>query len=805
MDLYEKSMVTLQLPEVLEMLASEAVSDSAKEQCRSLRPADTLIEARKRQSETTAAKEMMVLKGSPGFSGIRDVRASLSRADLGGMLNTRELLDVAEVLRCARLAAAYGKGQSGRNSLDWLFRSLSGNAYLEERIFSAIPAPDEIADLASRELSDIRRKMRAASERVRDALQKIISSPAYAKALQDPIITTRSDRYVVPVKAERKGEVPGLVHDVSSSGATVFIEPMAAVKANNELRELKAKEKQEIERILMELSADCARFRDDISSDFTALTSLDSIFARAKLSYRLDCGEPEIGGPALRLKRARHPLLDQSKAVPIDVTLGEDYDTLVITGPNTGGKTVSLKTMGLLSVMALCGLHIPTSDGSCTPFYTKVLADIGDEQSIEQSLSTFSAHMSTIVRILEECGENTLLLFDELGAGTDPEEGAALAVSIIENARARGAVTAATTHYAELKVYATTQSGVQNAGCEFNLETLRPTYRLLTGVPGKSNAFEISRLLGLPEEIIEDARGRLSAETVRMEDVLTRLERQRQFLDAEKEETDRKLQEAETLRQEAGKLRDELSQRYEKADERARREARAILEEARREAEKVFEELDRIRKLESSENDHRRVNEARAALRRSLNTADERFRQGSDSLPEIEQEKAPDRPVAVGDTVRIPSMGVRATVLSVSGDGMLELQAGILKVNVRRDEVVLLSSNTGGAVNGSKKKKSGSVSSGGSKYSHTELRESAISSQIDLRGMETLEAIPVLEKYLDSAVMLRMESVTVIHGKGTGALRTAVQQALRRNKSVKSFRLGRYGEGETGVTVVELK
>lgn len=789
MELYEKSLQTLELPAVLEMLASEAVSESAKETCRALRPADNAYDVSRRQGQTSAAKAMMVLRGSPSFTGVKDVRGSLARADMGGMLNTRELLDVAAVLQCARLAHSYAKGDNcGRNDIDYLFNSLNANKYLEEKISTSITGEDEIADLASRELADIRRKMRAAAARVREALQKIISSPGYAKALQEPIITTRSDRYVVPVKAEHKNEVPGLVHDISASGATVFVEPMAAVKANNEIRELKAKEKQEIERILMELSAECAQFREDIEADFNALVELDCIFARAKLSYRLDCCSPEISDHELNLRRARHPLLPKGTAVPIDVRLGDEYDTLVITGPNTGGKTVSIKTMGLLSAMALCGLHIPAGDGSSVPVFKKVLADIGDEQSIEQSLSTFSAHMTNIVKVLAECGENTLLLFDELGAGTDPTEGAALAISVIESARGKGSMIAATTHYAELKVYATTQKGVQNACCEFNVETLRPTYHLLIGVPGKSNAFEISRHLGLPEEIIQDAKARVGVESASMEEVLEKLEYQRQLMEKEKLETAKKLREAEENAKQSAKLKAELTVRLEKAELKARREAQAILDDARRQAEQVFDELDKMRRLEATEKDHQRVNEARAALRRSMNEADENLRSRNEPA---EPEKKSARPIQVGDTVEIRSMGVKATVLSVSADRTLQLQAGIMKVSAREDEVLLLEGQK--------------VEIKIAEKSAAALRSAAVAPEIDLRGMMTDEAIPVMERYIDSAALAKLKTVTVIHGKGTGALRQAVQQALRRNGAVKSFRLGRYGEGETGVTVVELK
>ena len=789
MDSYEKSLQTLELPAVLALLAAQAVSETARAQAMALRPSGDRAVVATRLGETSAAASMMVVKGSPSFSGVKDVRAALQRADMGGALNTRELLDIAGVLQAARCVRSYGTGErQDKTSIDYLFSALQANRFLEEKIFTSITGEDEIADSASSELASIRRLIRAASARVHDALQKIISSPSYAKALQEPIITMRSERYVVPVKAEHKGAVPGLVHDVSASGATLFIEPMAAVKANNELRELRAREKTEIERILAELSAECAAHREDISSDFDVLVRLDLIFAKAKLAYQLDAIAPELTDKQLQLRRARHPLLPKDTAVPIDVSLGGEFDTLVITGPNTGGKTVTLKTIGLLCLMAQCGLHIPAAEGSCVPIFDKVLADIGDEQSIEQSLSTFSAHMVNIVNVLKECGDGSLLLFDELGAGTDPVEGAALAVSILESARARGCVIAATTHYAELKVYATNTPGVMNASCEFDVDTLRPTYRLLLGIPGKSNAFAISRRLGLPEEIIEDAGGRVGMTSAKLEETIEKLEKTRQILDRERTESARQLRQAEEERKKAAQLRAELEIRLEKSEQKARREAERILSDARTVAESTFRELDAMRSAQNEENDHQRINAARAEIRRKLNETQDSLRR-DEPAPE---EKKSARAVRVGDVVQIRSMGVKATVLAVSSDRMLTLQAGILRVTVREDEVLLLE-NEKPAVTVRTESRS------------TTLRQSAVSSELDIRGMETIEAIPVVERYIDSAVQSRLESVTIIHGKGTGALRAAVQQSLRRNKQVKSFRLGRYGEGETGVTVVELK
>ena len=787
---YEKSAATLELPAILAMLARHAVSDAAKERALAVSPSTDAATVKRLLAETSAARGMMVKRGGPSFSGVKDVRASLSRADMGGCLNIRELMDIAGVLGAARQARSYAAGDGRGNEktcIDGLFNSLITNRFLEDKITGSIAGEDELADAASPELASIRRLIRAASARVRDALQKIISSPSYAKALQDPIITTRSERYVVPVKAEFKNAVPGLVHDVSASGATLFIEPMAAVKANNELRELRAREKAEVERILMELSADCAEHADDITRDFGILVSLDLIFAKAKLSYEYDGMEPEISERAISLRRARHPLLPKDTAVPIDLELGGDYDTLVITGPNTGGKTVTLKTIGLMCAMAACGLHLPVADGSCVPVFDAVLADIGDEQSIEQSLSTFSSHMTNIVRILNECGPNTLILFDELGAGTDPTEGAALAISIIEYARARGAVIAATTHYAELKVYATTAKGVMNASCEFDVATLRPTYRLLVGIPGKSNAFAISERLGVPAEIIADAKGRVGTESASFEATIEKLESVRQALERDRDEAQRKLREAEENRKESAKIKIELSMRLEKAELKAKRDAERIIAEARETAEAAFAEIDEMRARMNDEEDHRAANEARAALRRRLNEAEESFAE-KPAMPE--EKRGPTRPAVVGDTVELLSMGVKAEVTGINKDGSLSLRAGIMNVTARQEEVRVTEAQP--------KKK---VASTG----NATFRQAAVAPELDLRGMETLEAIPVMERYIDSAVMGKLHTVTIIHGKGTGALRQAVQQALRKNKAVKSFRLGRYGEGETGVTVVELK
>ena len=788
-ELIEKSLTTLELPTVLDMLASEAVSEPAKARCAELRPATSRWEAERRLGETTAAVKLIGIKGGPHFSGVRDVRGSLARAEAGGSLNTRELIDVASVLASSRGVKSYASGDAGlRTEIDYLFSTLRTNRRLEERITTSIASEDEIADAASPELADIRRLMRAAGARARDALQKIISSPAMQKALQEPIITMRSDRYVVPVKAEFKGAVQGLVHDVSSSGATLFIEPLAVVKANNEIRELTAREVAEIDRILMELSAECAANREDIESDFNVLVALDVIFAKGNLSLKLDCTAPKLTERQVRLRRARHPLLAKDVAVPIDIELGGEFDTLVVTGPNTGGKTVTLKTTGLLCAMAQTGLHIPVADESAVPIFEAILADIGDEQSIAQSLSTFSSHMKNIVRILEAASGSALILLDELGAGTDPTEGAALAIAIIERIRSFGVLTVATTHYAELKMFATTTKGVMNASCEFDVETLRPTYRLIIGIPGKSNAFAISERLGLSKNVIEDAKSRVGSESASFEEILAKLDLQRQLLERNSDDAARKLREAEEARRTADRDRRELAVRLEMADQRARREAEKILEDARAKAENIIAEMEEMRKLTTEETAVQRINEARADLRRQLKEAGE----GLQPKEAPVEERKSSRPVKPGDTVEIKSMGIKADVISVSNDRVLELMAGIMKVNLREDEVFLLEAE---------RPRRPAVTPG----TGVELNSGGSGAEVDLRGMMADEAVNAAEQFIDRAIMSKLKTVTIIHGKGTGVLREAIRTSLRRNRQVASFRLGRYGEGETGVTVVELK
>ena len=788
-DLFEKSIQTLELPRVLEKLAEQAVTAEGKDRCLALRPFTDADDVQRALDETTAAVNMTALRGSPSFSGVRPVRASLQRADMGGALNTRELLDIAAVLRSARSAKEYGEGEGDRakTCIDHLFRSLTTNRFLEEKITGAIVGEDEIADAASPELAAIRRHIRATASKVRDILNKLISSNQ-AKYLQDAIITQRNDRFVVPVKSEHKNDVPGLVHDVSSSGSTFFIEPMGVVKANNELKELQSREEKEIERILAELSAECAQFKEDIAQDYDLLIILDVIFAKARLAYRMRGAAPRLDEKGLYLRKARHPLLDPNKAVSNDLMLGESFDTLVITGPNTGGKTVTLKTIGLLTMMAQCGLHIPVGDGSCVKVFSRVLSDIGDEQSIAQNLSTFSSHMVNIVGILEQADDETLILFDELGAGTDPIEGAALAAAIIESAREMGALVAATTHYAELKVYAMTTPGVENASCEFDVDSLAPTYRLLIGIPGKSNAFAISQRLGLPKEIIQKAAARIDAENVRFEDVLTQLDEQRQEMEREKEAAAKLRREMEETAKASREYKAQMEAQRLKAVEKAQAEARAILDEARDTADQVFKELNDMRRRQRKEEDWQRVNDERAALRHRLNEAEGKLGQ----RPE-EPAPPPTRPAKAGDTVELVKMGTQATVLAVNKDGSLQLQAGILKITAKQDEVRVVE---GESIKSAKKVV---------QRAEHKLRSLGASPEVDLRGMMTDEAIGALDLFLDNAVLGKLNEVRIIHGKGTGAVRKAVRDHLKRSRYVKSFRPGRYGEGEDGVTIAELK
>ncbi|MBE6940718.1 MAG: endonuclease MutS2 [Ruminococcaceae bacterium] len=789
-ELYEKSLIKLELPLVLEHLATCAGSQGGKEACLRLRPTSDLEDVNLRLEQTTAASELCTRKGNPVFGDVSDVSASLERADRGGSLQPIELLRIAAVLRCARNIKSYVAEDEKATVLDSLFNALTPNKYLEDRIFGAILSEDEIADNASPALSDIRRHMRIQAGKIRDSLQKIIASPAMSKYLREPIITIRQGRYVVPVKSEHKNDVPGLVHDVSATGSTYFVEPMSAVNANNALRELELKEKKEIERILAELSADAAGHREDINLNYAMLVQLDVIFAKAKLAYRMQAWPPVMNDQGrVELRKARHPLIDSKKVVPISLRLGSDFDTMIITGPNTGGKTVTLKTIGLLTLMAECGLHIPAGDGSVLSTFDAVLADIGDEQSIAQSLSTFSSHMRTIVDVVDQCDDRTLVLFDELGAGTDPAEGAALAIALIEFARKMGSRVVATTHYAELKLYAMRTEGVINASCEFDVETLQPTYKLLIGIPGKSNAFAISRKLGLSEEILKEADDLVGKSDKDFEDVLTQLEQQRQQMESARHEAERLKQETAKIKEQSEQMRAQLQKEKDKAMEAARKEAQYIIEEARAAANLASEELKAMRKQLQDHAYATNLNQRQADIRRNLNEVEDKLR----SAQPQRQRPEPTRSILVGDTVELLKLGTKASVIAINKDGTYQLQAGILKMTAKPDEVYLLEQE-----NPYKTK-------GRPEHSGREMKLDAAPSEVDLRGMDAVEAICTLSLYLDNAMRSGMKNVRIIHGKGTGVLRNAVHQELKKNRFIKNFRLGIYGEGEDGVTIAEFK
>ena len=788
MTLQEKSYYTIELPKILALLAQEAATGPAKEMCLALRPSDSLTECEKLQQETEDAVRLIGLQGSPAFSGIKDVSAALERAEKGGFLNPVELLSVCAMLRAARLTKSYREERREQEtSLDEYFSMLSGNKFLEEKIENAIVSEEEISDHASDALYQIRRQIRTAASKVRDVLAKITSSQS--KILQDSIITQRNGRFVVPVKAEYRGSMPGMVHDTSSSGATLFIEPAAVVELNNNIRILQGKEQAEIERILAELSADTAQFAGTIRRDYELLCKLDFVFARGKLAYQMKAMRPVLLEKGrTEINRARHPLLNKDTAVPISFRIGGETDTVIITGPNTGGKTVGIKTLGLLTAMAQCGLQIPASDGSRIVIFKNILADIGDEQSIEQSLSTFSSHMRTIVDILEVADDQTLVLLDELGAGTDPVEGAALARAIIEELRGRGCTVAATTHYAELKVYGLETPGVENASCEFDVQTLKPTYRLIFGIPGKSNAFAISQRLGLDEGIIRAASSLIATEDKRFEDVITRLEEKRQALEGRIAAAEKQQRDAEAANKRAQERLSSLEDEREKLVQDAKTKAKSILDNARAASEMALEEARKV-KQEASDGKDVNLAAARAILRGTLSEAE---KEAASQRAERKAMPLP-RPLRAGDSVEIVSTRTKATVLETPKPGeKVKVQAGILKIQVEHSDLQLLEFE---------QVKQEAPRSGG-----VRLKAPAqFTTELDLRGESGDEAIMELDRFLDSAVRLHMETVRIIHGKGTGVLRQRVQTHLKRHPQVKSFRLGVYGEGEDGVTIASLK
>ena len=784
----DKNHITLELNKIIEMLASRCSSTAGKALALQLEPTNELSAAEALIRQTEDAHSLIARFGSPSFSEIREVSGLLARANAGGRLSMKELLDVASLLRCVDSVISWReKSLAVTTSIDSYFEALTDQSGLERNITVCIKSEDEMHDNASPELYRIRRKIIAAENRIRDKLDSLIRSDAAKGCLQDAVVTIRNGRYVVPVKAEFRSHISGLIHDTSSSGSTVFIEPMAVVEANNEIRVLSNAEKEEIDRILSSLSLQVAERSDIIKYSFETLCELDLIFAKAKLGFDMKASVPLLNGDGIiELKKARHPLLDQKKVVPVDITLGENYRLLIITGPNTGGKTVALKTTGLICLMAACGLMIPCADNSKVGVFSKVLADIGDEQSIEQSLSTFSAHIKNITKILKAADKNCLILLDELCSGTDPVEGAALAAALLETLRATGAVVAATTHYAELKSYALDTQSVENASCEFNVATLAPTYRLLIGVPGRSNAFAISKRLGIPDEVIAQAQSLVDSESTRFERVVGELEQSRKSYEERTEKTQQALFDAEKKLKDAEQTAEKLKAEYERKIDEANATARAIADDARAKANRLIDELEQMKKDKNAD-----LSKIRAAAKT-----------GFKELDRIAAEKKTDdgyvlpRPLEAGDEILLRDINRNAVVLSPNDqNGNVLVQAGIVKMKVPLSNIKLI---------GQKKQDTASKLhfKGAGDDGRTAKKPSM---ELDIRGMTVEEGVIELDRFIDGAVLNHVGSFTVIHGKGTGALRAGIQKYLKTNKFVRSFRLGAFGEGEAGVTVVELK
>ncbi len=797
MSFSEKTIRTLEFDKITAMLETIAETEGAKTLARGLRPSADTYTVLRRLHRTTDARRLADIKGAPSFGRIRDVSSACERAGKGAVLSPRELLDCAGVLRTARTLQDYHLGNHPFDTvLDEVFDRLIPNRTLEERITRAIPAEEMIADEASPLLADIRRKIRAENAKIKETLQKLISSNA--KYLQENLVTMRGGRYVIPVKAECKAEVKGLIHDTSSTGATIFIEPMAVVDANNEIRMLETREEREIERILAELSAAVGDIADALWLDYKNINELAFVFACGELSAAMRAVSPTISGDrTVNLMEARHPLIDKESVVPINISLGDAYDTLVITGPNTGGKTVSLKTVGLFALMAQSGLHIPVREGSSICTYDEILVDLGDEQSIEQSLSTFSSHMVNIVTIMREVGPRSLVLFDELGGGTDPVEGAALAVAIIESVREAGASCVATTHYAELKAYALDTPGVCNASCEFDVETLKPTYKLVIGAPGKSNAFAISEKLGLPHAIIDRARGMVSSENKSFEGVIEQLEQSRVQMEKERAEAQRLREEYERFKAESERQIRARVANAEKEAEAARKKAAAMVQSAKASCDFLYEQMDKMRKAQESAKAAEELAAARRAVRDHLRTTGDLF----DPIEVAEEEEGYvlPRPLHKGDKVRITTIHKEGIVAEEPkpGAALIAVRAGVVSTKARLEDLRLIELDERGQEKKPAAKKPQSTVSVD--------RSNTFKSEVDLRGMTGEEAWLAVDKYLDDAVMYNMKSVHLIHGKGTGALRNALWKFLRGDKRIASFRIGKYGEGDGGVTVVELK
>lgn len=783
----QKHARALELDKILKQVAEQTSCDDAAQEALALAPSPQ--DAERLLQETDDAFVLMARFGSPSFGGLANITNSLRRAQAGGMLTMAELLKVAVVLRTLRgISEWHHKSESVKTSLGDRFEMLMPNQYLENRIANAILSEEEMADNASPALSNIRRKIRQASTRAREALDRMVRSQTYQKYLQEPIVTIREGRFVVPVKSECKNEIPGLVHDTSASGSTIFVEPMGAVEANNQVKVLLSEEKKEMERILAELSAEAGSFADTIIRGYEIAVHLNVIFAKASLAYKMKATKPKLNDKGrILLHKARHPLIDPEKVVPTDIELGTRFDTLVVTGPNTGGKTVSLKTIGLLTLMAMCGLMIPAAEESEISTFHQVLADIGDEQSIEQSLSTFSAHMKNIIEIMGRADANSLILLDELGAGTDPVEGAALAESILEALRRKGAKIAATTHYAELKAYALQTAGVENACCEFDVATLRPTYRLLIGMPGRSNAFAISLRLGMTEDVVERAKELVSGENKRFEDVVQNLELSRQQMETERDAARQAREASERARREAEDALNRVQTETDREMEKAREKASQLVDRTRAQIDALLNEMDEIKKQKNKVLTAEQKAKLNSGIRSLENTADpvSRKDEAGYRLP---------RPLKVGDTVLIFDIDKKGTVLRLPEGNSQEVlvQAGIVQTRVPISNLRLVKEKPQRAAFRAVTK-------------NVNRTQAAASMEIDLRGQTADEAVMNVDRFLSSSMLSGVGQFTIIHGKGTGVLRSAIQQYLKKSPYVKSFRLGTFGEGESGVTIVELK
>ncbi len=789
----KKTLAKLEYNKIIELLTDHASSFSGKELCRRLKPMTSLSDIQIAQEETGAAFTRIVKKGRPSFGGCNPVNDSLRRLEIGGSLGSGELLRICKLLETAGRAKAYGRHDNADDTedcLDSYFAQLNPVSILTTEIRRCIIEEDEISDEASPALKHIRRQMAQINDKVHATLSGMVNG-SLRTYLQDPIITMRGDRYCIPVKAEYRSQVPGMIHDQSSTGSTLFIEPMAVVKLNNDLKELYGKEQEEIQVILARLSADAAEYISDIQTDYTVLRTLDFIFAKGSLAIDMNASLPLFNTEGrIHIREGRHPLLDKRSVVPITLTLGDTFDLLIVTGPNTGGKTVSLKTVGLFTLMGQAGLHIPALDRSELAVFTEVYADIGDEQSIEQSLSTFSSHMTNIVSFLKKVDDQSLVLFDELGAGTDPTEGAALAISILNHLHMRGIRTMATTHYSELKVYALSTPGVENASCEFDVETLRPTYHLLIGIPGKSNAFAIAGKLGLPNFIIEDAKTRLTEQDESFEDILTDLETSRRTIEKEQETIASYKREIERLKQETQKKQEKLEEQRDRILREANEKAHAILAEAKETADETMRNFHKFGKANISAAEMERERER---IRKKM----ESTRIGMMKEPAKPKKEYKPSDFKLGESVKVLSMNINGTVASLPDNkGNLTVQMGILRSQVNISDLEIIDETPAYL-----KKTTRAGGKGKIKMS----KSLSVSTEINLLGKTVDEAVAELDKYLDDASLAHLSSVRIVHGKGTGALRKGIHQYLRRQKHVRSFRLGEFGEGDAGVTIAELK